>query len=155
MLNVGVLILKWPKSQTLHIPYPYFMGLKCFSGWVLPFPTIQWFVTLPVLELPLQMDANLSLTSYKVCSYKRKKVYQKLLVVFFCTQMFDLCWWLSWVSIFIISQRFSDETIPSYIHRLVGSECMWSLMWSNRKQVNVLLFSLRYTFFIQATWERP
>ena len=52
---------------------PYCMRLKCFSGWVLSLPTIQWFVTLPVLELPLQMDANLSLTVLIMCVLIKEK----------------------------------------------------------------------------------
>ena len=73
MLKLGVLILKWPKSQILHIPYPYFMRLKCFLGWVLSFTTIKWFATWPVLELPLQMDANLSLGVLIKCALIKEK----------------------------------------------------------------------------------
>ena len=81
MLKLGVLILKWPKSQILHIPYPYFMRLKCFLGWVLSFTTIQQFATWPVLELLSQMDANLSLVVLIKCVLIKKSVLSAVIPV--------------------------------------------------------------------------
>ena len=81
MLKLGVLILKWPKSQILHIPYPYFMRLKCFLGWVLSFTTIQQFATWPVFELLSEMDANLSLVVLIKCVLIKKSVLSAVIPV--------------------------------------------------------------------------